>query len=249
MDHWIYLFSIVGAKPELLLGEAFGHTVRTISESGLVAVVTEFEGEEVPVIPEHILEHSLVQERLMSSGLTVLPISYGTLVENEEAIRSLLRDNKEDILDRLESLVDKVEVGVKVFWNKDAVQKVIKAHFGDLDRLKERMNGPDVRARELAIEVGRLVEAEVESWRAMYRKRLLEALGPYLQWREGDCIGARMLLNLSFLIQINAQEAFATKVSKADQRWGTTLTFKLAMNLPPYNFVDLRLDPRQTTDA
>lgn len=249
MNHWLYLFSIVATEPKIHLGNAFDHEVRTISASGLAAVVTDYAGDEVPVIPENIIQHSLVQERLMNSGQSLLPISYGTLVESEDAIRSLLKDNKEAILERLQALEGKVEVGVKLFWNKEALQKVIQARFGELDRLKGEMNQPGVRARELAVEVGQLVETEVESWREIYRKQLLQALRPFNQWREGDRIGARMMLNLSFLIPVDAQEAFAAKVAKADQRWGDSVTFKLAMNLPPYNFVDLRLEPQRTDNA
>lgn len=100
------LTGVGGASVRLL---AFGGAASVI---GVVAVVSEFEGERVPVTRENLLAHNRVNAHVLAR-VTPLPFRFGTLAE-EARLASYAAANETALAEAFERVRGCVEMGVKV---------------------------------------------------------------------------------------------------------------------------------------
>jgi hypothetical protein len=83
-----------------------------VREGALLAVVSRHERRVVEPAPDLLWAHERVVERLMADR-TVLPMRFGSTVEDEDELRTLLADRQESFLRLLGRLEGLVEVGVR----------------------------------------------------------------------------------------------------------------------------------------
>lgn len=234
----IYLFGIVRPadpgswQPPAGLG--------AIQHGDLIALVKPIEETASVLEVTAAYTHMRTLEEV-TAGATVLPCSFGTVADNEEQVRVLLRRAQEDLRAAMDRVEGKEEAGLKAFWKKEALNREIERELGSLEALRHRADDP-VEGRRVAIVVGQQVEATLERWKATLTPLFCAELRPFCtDMRVNDPIGHRMLMNLAFLVDRGHEWALREKVHQLDARYGDRLDFRYVAGLPPYNFVDLRI--------
>jgi hypothetical protein len=99
-------------------------------------------------------------------------------------------------------------------------------------------------AQRLLIETGKLVERIVADWKARYAERVCAILGQLaLDTQLNNPVGIQNILNASFLINRSREVEFQQEVYKLDSEFRGKVNFKYVGPLPPYNFINLKLEP------
>jgi hypothetical protein len=173
-------------------------------------------------------------------------MSFGMIAAGEDEVRGLLEKNYEGLTGELNRLAGLIEVEVKIYWDQEAVIKEVQGENQELSRLKARINASSSpgEIRILMIEAGRLVENIVLDWKTRYAEMVYTVLKPLsVQAKMNNPVGLKDLLNASFLIEKSRESAFKEQVFKLDSKFQGKVNFKYVGPMPPYNFVDLKLEP------
>jgi hypothetical protein len=239
-----YLFGIADCAQSKSLGQVgFGNPpseVTLVNCGHLAAVVGEAKDDYSVPEREDVLLHQKVLERVMEEH-TVLPMRFGTVAPGERDVLELLRCYYEDLLSEITRLRGTIEAGLKVFWAKEAVQREVEAKQGKIEDLKKEEDKK--KSYEAAVKVGQLVQNTVEQWRERYTPLILKRLKPYaMDLKMNDVVGVQMLFNSSFLLKKSRREEFEHELEKVAQEYSGKFGFRYVAPVPPYNFVNLRLE-------
>lgn len=243
MSSHVYLYAIVAPHDYRNLG-AIGvedALVLVVPEDDLGVAFSVTARERVTPSKADLTAHERVLERLMEECEAVLPFSFGTLTEDRAAMLKLLAVGRDDFRESIGRVRGCIEVGIKVFWQKDAMLREVERFTGQIAPAngKSRSEGEQ---RSRAIEVGQVVEQLAREWEERYAQTLVTALSPYCRdWRENETIGPTMLWNGSFLVSRDRANDFLDALSRLDRRLGDRLDFRHVSPLPPYSFVQLRI--------
>lgn len=106
---------IGGAKPKLVrCGE-------------IVAVVSEFDNEQVKVTSDNVVAHERVVRRVFAET-TPLPFRFGT-VTSEAKLQSYLDSQQDSLTAQLNRVRGCVEMSAKVIWNLEAVRREVERRY------------------------------------------------------------------------------------------------------------------------
>jgi hypothetical protein len=242
-----YIYGII-AEPQL---RRFGFPgvedaeVYTVNYDGIAAIVSDTQLQEIDPIRKNVHTHTVVQDELLKE-YTLLPMGFGMIAASEDEVQRLLEKNYEGLVHELNRLAGKVEVEVKVFWDREAVIKELQGENQELTKLKSKIRATlsSNEAQRLLIEAGKLVERIVMDWKARYAERVCAILGQLaLDTQLNNSAGIENLLNASFLIEKPRECVFKEEVYRLDSEFRGKVNFKYVGPLPPYNFINLKLEP------
>jgi len=239
-----YVYCIINSSAPLKFGPiGIGNEqaeVQTVHYKELAAVVSDTPIEVFDATRENVLAHERVNEAVMRKH-TVLPMSFGTLFKTREDIVELLRAAYDAFQDVLSKMQGKVEFGLKVLWDRDAVVRQIENEDENVRRLKEEISSQKGSTYFARVQYGRLVEAALEARSERYVAEIFEQLRPVAVASRGNKpIGDKMIMNAAFLVSRDREAQFDAKVKQIGARYAP-LTFKYTGPWPPYNFVNIRL--------
>ena len=221
----------IGADPE---------RVDTVHFKDLAAVVSETPMGVQDPTRENVLAHQRVNERVMRRH-TVLPMSFGTVFKTDDDIIELLRSAYDAFANVLAKMEGKLELGLKVLWDRDQVVQSIEDDDEDILRLKTEISLRTGSTYFARMQYGRMIDAALQAQSEAYVAEIFEALRDVsVAARSNKPIGDRMIMNGAFLVLRDQEEAFDAKVKQLGARLGD-LTFKYTGPWPPYNFVNIRL--------
>src|SRR5262245_61736140 len=103
----VYLYAIGRQVPVQDMGPVGveGSEVYTITEGNLSAVVSDVpRGGELRPERRHLAAHQAVVNAVVDRSPVALPVSFGTIADDEEGIRRLLRRYAGDLSDQMERL-------------------------------------------------------------------------------------------------------------------------------------------------
>jgi hypothetical protein len=219
--------------------------VYTVNYEQIAAVVSDTEFSEIDPTRRNVQAHTIAQEALLKE-YNLLPMGFGMIAASEGEVRRLLEDNYEGLLGELNRLARKIEVELKVYWEQEAVISELQGENAELTRLKEKIKSASspVEIQNLLSAAGRLVESIVHGWKARYAEMVYAILQELsFEAKMNNPVGIKNLLNASFLIERSRESEFKEEVYKLDTRFQGKLNFKYVGPLPPYNFVNLKLEP------
>lgn len=222
-----------------------GAKVYTVNNQELAAVVSDTELQEIDPTRKNVHAHTVVQDELLKE-YALLPMGFGMVAGSDEAVQKLLERNHRELVSELRRLADKVEAALKVFWDQEAVIKELEGKNQELTRFKSRINAAmsPLEAQHLLIEAGNLVERIVIDWKTRYAESVYGTLKVLsLDARLNNLLGIRNILNASFLINRASESEFKAEVYRLDAQYQGRLNFKYVGPLPPYNFINVRLEP------
>jgi hypothetical protein len=225
------------------VGEA---EIYTINHQRIAAVVSDTEFSEIDPTRKNVHAHTVVQDELLKE-YTLLPMGFGMIAASENEVCSLLENNYQGLLSELNRLAGRIEVELKIFWDQESIMRelhLVGSHELATIRAKLNTATSPLETRNLLVEVGKLVESVASDWKTKYAE-LVYGILKELSYdaKVNDPTGVKNLLNASFLIEKSQESEFKEQVYKLDSEFQGKVNFKYVGPLPPYNFVELRLEP------
>ncbi|HEX9437888.1 MAG TPA: GvpL/GvpF family gas vesicle protein [Candidatus Limnocylindria bacterium] len=243
----VYVYSIVELSDAREFGKigigGRGDDVYTVHYQDLAAVVSRSPLVVYDPTRENALAHEHVNEVLIDAGFTPVPMSFGTMFKTEKDALEFLKDTYDALRDVLEKMKDKLEYGLKVNWDRDAVLREIEASNEEIRRLKEQIVTDQQRSTYFArMQLGRLVEQALAERSDTYVRDIYDELrDAAIASRSNKVIGEKMIMNAAFLVARAKEKAFDETVQAIAKRHEGKLTFRYTGPFPPYNFVTIRL--------
>jgi hypothetical protein len=239
-----YVYCIVRAAESLRFGPiGFGAPpgeVYTVLYEDIAAVVSDAPIEVLDATRENVLAHERVNEAVMKYQ-TVIPMSFGTVFKTRDDIVELLRGAHDAFQDVLSKMENKVEFGLKVLWDRDAMIRHLEHDDEDIRRLKSEIATQKGSTYFARVQYGRLVDGALQSRSEQYVAEIFEALrNVCVASRANKPIGDKMIMNAAFLVERDREGAFDARVKRLGAAY-ETLTFRYTGPWPPYNFVNIRL--------
>jgi hypothetical protein len=111
--------------------------VYTVRCDDLSAVVSDAPLGVLDPTRDNVLAHQRVNETVMSEH-TVLPMSFGTVFKTRDDVTAFLKSAYRAFSDVLDKMENKLEFGLKVLWDRDAVIHEIEVEDEDIHRLKTK---------------------------------------------------------------------------------------------------------------
>jgi hypothetical protein len=214
--------------------------VYTVRCDDLSAVVSDAPLGVLDPTRDNVLAHQRVNETVMSEH-TVLPMSFGTVFKTRDDVTAFLKSAYRAFSDVLDKMENKLEFGLKVLWDRDAVIREIEEEDEDIHRLKNQIAAQKGSTYFARMQYGRLIDAALQAKSERYVQEIFERLRDVsVAARANKPIGDRMILNAAFLVSRDAEEGFDARVKQLGASHDK-LTFKYTGPWPPYNFVNIRL--------
>jgi hypothetical protein len=239
-----YVYCIINADEALRFGPiGFGTPpgeVYTVLYEDIAAVVSDAPMEVLDATRENVLAHERVNEAVMKYQ-TVIPMSFGTVFKTRDDIIELLRGAHGAFQDVLTKMENKVEFGLKVLWDRDAMIRHLEHDDEDIRRLKSEIATQKGSTYFARVQYGRLVDGALQNRSEQYVGEIFEALRDVcVASRANKPIGDKMIMNAAFLVEREREAAFDARVKALGAKY-ETLTFRYTGPWPPYNFVNIRL--------
>ena len=227
-----------------------GCLVRLISQGPVVAVISDVPN--CPLRPErrNLAIHYAVLKRLMKLG-AFLPMAFGTIAENEEVIQRILQSHEEMLVEQLERVEGKEEMGLKVSWNAPNIFEHFINVSAELRESRDKLFRPGCEpAADEKINLGRLFERMLTRERAHHTRSVTAALrGWCSEIKENKLREEREVMNLVCLVAKTAQAEFEEAVLQTAGQFDDSYTFDISGPFPPHNFVDLDLSMAEMQNA
>jgi hypothetical protein len=235
----VYVYAITKASHPLRLDGAEGvgeppAELRVIRGDPLCAVISEA-SETLSVARHDLQAHHGVAERLWSDG-PVLPLGFGFLAENEDAVSALLEQRADDLVQRLDELTGRAEFNVKGLEDEDAALRAVLEENAQARQLNERTrDGGGTYEDRLAL--GELVAQALQSREEALAEDVLAALRPLARAEKVSPASKQYFVSASFLVDDEQAEEFTQACQDLAERYGEGVEVRLRGPLPPYSFV------------
>lgn len=220
-----------------------GALVYTLRRGELAAVVSETPLRIYDPTRGNVLAHEMVNNTVMED-FTVIPMSFGTMFRTDEDILTLLESTSEALEDVLRKMENKLELGLKVLWDREKVIAVVEEEDEEIAGLRTEVaqDGSGGSSYFARVQLDRMLERALEAKAGEYVNEIYEALVSLaVASRSNKVIGENMIMNVAFLVERDGEEAFDVAVKEAGRRYEGVLSFAYTGPWPPYNFVNIKL--------
>ena len=239
------VYGIVSAETPLDEGPTGigGAPVGRVVSGGLAALVSPVEGDDLRATRRDLLSHSAVLEHAVAAG-PVLPLRFGIVLRDEEAVAEELLEARHDelrtLLKRFERLV---ELRVKAFYVEEAVLRELVRSDPAIARLNEATRGlPEASLHPGRIRLGEAVARALEVRRENDTRAILARLRPLAEEVVVEESDASRAFTASFLVERDRVEAFDRAMDELARAHEGLITFKYLGPLAPHSFVSFRED-------
>lgn len=241
----LYLYAVAPASNDWNFGPigVDGGTVYSIANGRVSAVVSE-----VPqkLRPERrqLAAHQEVLKRLMLEAGAVLPVSFGVVADDPEAIRRILSRNQKPFLEQLHRVTGRVELGLRVTWDVPNIFEYFVHTHPELRVTRDRFfGGHREPTQDDKIELGRLFDRLLVEDREAHTERVVEILTPNcVEIKQNKPRTEREAVNLACIVERDGQERFEGAVFEAAKLFDNSYAFDYNGPWAPHNFVDMTLD-------
>ncbi len=236
----LYVYSIAAKDHPLQLDGVSGvgsepSPLRTVAAGPLCAVVSDI-AEEIRPKRRDLNAHQQVQELLMADGV-ILPLQFGYIATDDDAVRQALESNAESYLGALGRLEGCAEYHVRASQADEAplLQQILQ-DVPEASDLNDRIRGGD-RDPSLPLALGEIVAREVQVRQEALAAGLTEALIPFSREYLAHPPSGSDFLNLSLLVHEENKEALRTAEANLAREIGSDVDLRFSGPLPPYSFV------------
>lgn len=171
----------------------------------------------------------------MADG-TVLPLQFGFTTLDDDAVRAVLEDRKDEFTERLQALEGCVEYHLKAAQDEDALLREILLESDEARGLNEEIrsgnSGPD-----LSFALGELVSREVQERQDRLAAGVLDALRGFAREERSSQATGNDFLSVSFLVERDKEQSFLSEEQGLAKELGEDFDLRLVGPLPAYSFV------------
>ncbi|MER5743300.1 GvpL/GvpF family gas vesicle protein [Streptomyces sp. NPDC002225] len=179
--------------------------------------------------------HHAVQEHLMKDG-TVLPLQFGFVTTDDDAVRTVLEQRAEWFLERLRALEGCVEYNLKASQDEDALLRQILGESEEARRLNDEIRSGN-GAPNLPVMLGELVSGEVQVREGRTAAAIVESLRGFAREEHTSQPLGDDFLNVSFLVERDKEKPFLATERELAEELGPDCDLRLRGPLAAYSFV------------
>ena len=239
----VYVYGIArAAEPTDVKAPGVGphqSAVRRIVHGELAALVSDVDPGPL-VAARGLRAHWRVLEEAATKA-TVLPVRFGTVVDNDDAvITQFLAPRHDRLVAQLTELSGKVQLSVKAFYEEDRLLRGVVQRSRAVAQLRERISGrPEAATYYDRIKLGELVAGEVEQARESDTAMVLERLEPLaVAVRREPPAGADGAVNAAVLVERGRVDEFSEAVARLADDVEGRMRVRYVGPLPPYSFTE-----------
>jgi hypothetical protein len=239
----VYVYGIVAASDRTEIESQGvgreGAPVRRVVHEGIAALVTDVPRAALAAARDLRAHWSVLEEA--AARTTVLPVRFGTVVENDAAVvEEFLAPKVDRLAALLAELEGKVQLSVKGFYDEERLLTEVVRESPAVARMRERVQRlPEAATYYDRIRLGELVAAEVDRRRARDSELVLGRLEPL-------AVAARVeppntkdsAVNAAFLVERDRVDEFSGAVQELVADLGDRMRIRYVGPLPPYSFAD-----------
>jgi hypothetical protein len=241
----VYVYGVLSATDAAGATEAGvdGRAVRTIAHEGLAALVSDVHGDALAAAREVRAHWRVLDEA--SKGATVLPVRFGTVMEDEDAVRwQLLEPNRDRFGALLRELAGRVQLSIKGDYDEDALLRDVVTRSPSIAALRERVrSNPGAAGYYDRIQLGEMVASEVAYRRADDEESAVARLRPLaVAVRAEPPSSSAQAFNLAVRVERDGVEDFGRAVAELGEEIGERIRIRYVGPLPPYSFTDAEVN-------
>lgn len=241
----VYLYAIIAGGEDRVY-EATGINqgkVYSLSTGQIAAVVSDVTNDNVRPERARLAAHHEVLKKLMAET-TPLPMSFGIVADSPAAVRRMLARNQEVLLDQLQHVAGKVEMGLRVSWDVENIFEYFVNTHPELRIARDRLLGSNCPpTQEQKIEVGRMFDRLLNDDREAHSDLAMGIFASHkCEIKQLKCRNEREVMNLACLVKREAVPQFEAGVFEIAKQFDNN--FALDYNGPwaPHNFVNVDLE-------
>jgi len=249
-----YLYCIADSVEKVIFGNIGieDSEVYTIPYQDLCAVVHNclpepYKSEDNEVMKKWVMAHQKVVDTAWERFGTVLPLGFDTIIKGEEGvvpdenIKKWLKDDYENLRQKLAKFKDRAEFGVQVFWDPKIISEWVIETSPEIKKLSEEIKS---KSKGLAYmykqKLENLLKKELEKEADRYFKVFYEQIKRCVDQIKVEKTkkleeDKQMLLNLSCLLFKGKSKILGEELEKIDHLKGFFVRFTGPW--PPYSFV------------
>jgi hypothetical protein len=238
----VYVYGILAASdgdaaPVLGVDEA---PVRAVAHGTLAALVSDLEAGALAIARE-VRAHWHVLDASADHGATVVPVRFGTVMENERAVREeLLAPQEERLTALLEDLGGRVELGLKGRYDEQQLMRDVVRDSPAIAELRDKVRAlPAAAGYYDKIALGEMVAAGVQRRREDDLHLVLDRLEPLaVRARAEPAGGDDGAFDVAFLVERDRVPEFSQGVAALGAEIDDRIAVRYVGPLPPYSFVE-----------
>ncbi len=220
-----------------------GDLVHTIHYKDLAAAVSASPVADYENTRRNMMRHMRVLEEVIHR-YAILPVRFDSLAPSPSAVRDrLLKARYDELTALLESLEDRVEIGVKASWSEKEMLAEMLQNNAPIRQLRDSLaKRGATESHYERIRLGTMVEAALAAQRDATAGQILRRLRPLAdETKLNDTLLDTIFLNAAFLVQRCRELAFEAEVRAIDHDVNGRYLLKCIGPVPPYNFVNVAL--------
>jgi hypothetical protein len=218
-----------------------GVPIYTINWQELSCVVSDTDLADKELNKESAMAHEKVLEDVMKYS-PIVPIAFGHIAKSEDEIKQkLIETHQNKLKENLNYLEGKIELSLKAFWfDLVPVLRNISENSDEIKRIKSKRGltrDDQMRAGEIAAKLlGKKREGMEEDLATFFDDITIE-------FKECNLFGEQMITSLAFLINESDLMEFDKKMNLYEEKLSdNNVKLKYTGPVPPYNFVDLKIN-------
>jgi hypothetical protein len=240
----VYVYAIGAADmrlPDGLVGLA-GAPVRLCTVGRLAAVVSGTNLEGLRPERRYLSAHQAVLTRLIA-GADLLPMAFGMISDNEEAVRLLLAEHVVVLSRQLARIAGRVEMTVRLRWQEEDTFRVFVERFPELRKRRDACFGGQREPGQMELlELGRAFEQLLQRERKNKTSLALTMLGQVaVEVKTVEPSSERLMFDLNCLVGRDHETRFEEAVEELAGKFGDEFVLEVRGPWPPYNFVNVSL--------
>jgi gas vesicle protein GvpL/GvpF len=209
--------------------------LRVVRHDGLAAVVSDAP-EGLRPKRRDLEAHQAILDTLGSGG-TVLPMRFGTVAPDDDAVAAELAARAEHYGALLTELTGKTELNVKVVHREDDVLRALLLSNPGLQARNEALRAAGGGTHQDRVAFGEAMAAALEGWCAVQEERIVAELRPHAAQLSFGPLAEGCFVNASFLVADTARSDFDTALARVREALAAVADVNLYGPLPPYSFV------------
>lgn len=216
--------------------------VEQIVQGAVSAIVSRVTSHKIRPRRSNLTAHHQVLRGLTEHTAT-LPVAFGTIADSEDRLRDVIEENQDLLVQQLQRLEGKVELGLSVCWDTPNIFEYFVATHEELARLRDRVFRPGrTPTFDEKVEMGKLFEALLQESRRRHTKQVTQVLSPHcVDIRNIDPGAEKMIMKLACLVETNRQREWQERIQTVARHFDNHYCFKYTGPWAPYNFVDIDL--------
>ncbi len=202
--------------------------------------------QDIKWLEKYVRAYDEITQKLFSQT-TFIPIRFGTIYLTKERLKEGIKVYKDQVLQLVETLNGKIELGVKFYIDRKKLQDKLLTIDSGVQALHTKIQGESPgKAHFLKKKLGTLSDEKVETWVSDVSRLLTESLKGIssntqllnLQPKEGT---NKMFLNMACLLSSSKLEWFKEMVKNViSQEKLDCIECEITGPWPPYSFVRLK---------